>query len=119
MEAVTVESLIESSPHPTIPHITGMTTYEFITDVIRPLNENTASIHSKLGGGHLEHLALTIYPAVYTMISATPLLSPANPGTTPVITGNPLADRTNKIIRYHKESLCIWCEYKSVDGALK
>jgi hypothetical protein len=119
MAAATLEALIESFPHPMIPPITGMPTYEWITaEVIRPLNANAASIHSKRGGGNLGHLALTISPAVFATLPTTPFIPPANPSPTPVIPGNQMAAQINKILQDHKEALHLWRKYKNVDGAL-
>jgi hypothetical protein len=120
MAATSVESFIESFPHPTIPPIEGLPTYESITDITRLLNTNSASIHSELGDGQLGHLALTISPAVYATLSAIPFVAPLNPGPAPVIVPNVgTAPQIQAIIREHKESLRIWREYNHVDAALK
>jgi hypothetical protein len=116
--AATVESLIESFPHPTIPPIQGQPTYESITDVVQLLNANAASVHSELGGGALGHLTLTVSTAVYATLSAQPFVAPVNPGPTPNLTGATVAQTTVRI-RNHKEALRLWREYQNVDAALK
>jgi hypothetical protein len=117
--ATTVESLIESFPHPTVPSIEGPPTYESITDILQILNANAASVHSELGGGALGHLSLTVSTAVYATLSATPFVAPTNPGPTPAIPPRTTVTETNNVIRNHREELRIWREYQNVDAALK
>jgi hypothetical protein len=120
MAATSVESFIESFPHPIIPPIEGLPTYKSITDVTRLLNTNAASIHSELGDGQLGHLALTISPAVYAPLSAIPFVAPPYPGPVPVLVPNVgTTAQIQGIIRDHKESLRLWREYKHVNAALK
>jgi hypothetical protein len=120
MAAISVESFIESFPHPIIPPIEGLPTYESIIDVTRLLNTNAASIHSELGDGQLGHLALTISPAVYAALSAIPFVAPPNPGPVPVLVPNVgTTAQIQGIIGDHKESLWLWREYNHVDAALK
>jgi hypothetical protein len=120
MAATSVEAFIESFPHPIIPPIEGLPTYESITDVTRLLNTNAASVHSELGGGQLGHLALTISPAIYATLSAIPFVEPANPGPVPILVPNVgTAVQIQGLIRDHKESLRLWREYNNVDAALK
>jgi hypothetical protein len=118
MAAATVKALIESFPHPVIPPIKGLPTYESITDITRLLNANAASMHSELGRGALGHLALTISPAVYATLLATPFVAPPNPGPTPVLLNNGTAAQISATIRDHKESLRIWHEYNTENSAL-
>jgi hypothetical protein len=118
MTATTVKALIESFPHPVIPAIQGLPAYESITDVTRLLNANAASVHSELGGGALGHLALTISPAVYAMLLATPFVAPNNPGPAPILANNGTAAQINATICNHKEVLRIWCKYNNVNSAL-
>jgi hypothetical protein len=120
MAATSVESFIESFPHPIIPPIEGLPTYESITDVTRLLNTNATSIHSELGVGQLGHLALTISPAVYATVSAIPFVAPPNLGPVPVLVPNVgTTAQIQGIIRDHKELLRLWREYNHVDAALK
>jgi hypothetical protein len=117
--ATAVESLISSFPHPTIPPIQGQPTYESITDVTRLLNTNAASIHSELGGGNHGHLILTISAAVYTTLSPTVFIAPANPGPNVIIPAGATAPQISAATRLHKENLRQWREYNNVDAALK
>jgi hypothetical protein len=120
MAATSVESFIESFPHPIIPLIEGLPTYESITDVTVLLNTNAASIHSELRDGQLGHLASTISPAVYATLLAIPFVAPPNPGPVPVLVPNVgTTAQIQGIIHDHKESLWVWQEYNHVDAALK
>ena len=117
--ATTVDSLLESFPHPTIPPIVGQPTYEAITEVTRLLNSNAASVHTDLGGGAHGHLILTVSNAVFATLSATAFVVPVNPGPTPTIPNGSSAPDTNAITRAHREDLRVWREYINVDAALK
>jgi hypothetical protein len=120
MAATSVESSIESFPHPVIPPIEGLPTYESITDVTRLLNTNSASVHSELGDGQLGHLPLTILPAVCVTLLAIPFVAPPYSGPVPVLVPNVgTTAQIQGIIRDHKESLRLWREYNNVDAALK
>jgi hypothetical protein len=109
MAATSIEAFIESFPHPVIPPIEGLPTYETITDVTRLLNANSASIHYELGDGRLGHLALTISPAVYTTLLAIPFVAPPNPGPVPILVPDVgTTAQIQGIIRDHQKSLRIW-----------
>jgi hypothetical protein len=117
--ATTIESLIEGFPHPTILPIIGLPTFETITEVIRLLNANAASVQSELGGGALGHLAITVSPAVYATLSPTAFLAPNNPGTQAIIPPHSTAAQIADHHREHKEDLRVWRLYNNVDSALK
>jgi hypothetical protein len=117
--ATSVESLIKSFPHPTVPPIEGPPTYESITDILQILNTNAASVHSKLGGIELGNLALTASTAVYATLSATPFELPDNPGKTPIILTQTTETNARILIRNHREALRLWREYQNVHAALK
>jgi hypothetical protein len=120
MAATSVEAFIESFPHPIIPPIEELPTYETITDVPRLLNANSASIHSELEDGQLGHLALTISPAVYATLLAIPFVAPPNPGPVPILVPNVgTTAQIQGIICDHRGSLRIWREYNNDDAALK
>jgi hypothetical protein len=75
---------LEGFPHPTIPAVIGIPTYETISKVNLQLNTNAASVHSNLGNGAHELLALMINPAVFNTLSAVPFIIPANPDAQPI-----------------------------------
>jgi hypothetical protein len=85
MAPPSIEDYVSGFPHPTIPKIQGLPTYETIVEVQRHLNMNAASIESTLGGGLLGYLALTVSPAMYATLSAQAFVAPLNPGYQPVI----------------------------------
>jgi hypothetical protein len=117
--ATTVESLIKSFPHPTVPTTEGPPTYKSITNILQILNANAASVHSELGGGALGHLSLTVSTAVYATLSATPFEAPTNPGVTPTIPTCTTNTDARIMICNHREALRLWREYQNVDAALK
>jgi histidinol-phosphate/aromatic aminotransferase/cobyric acid decarboxylase-like protein len=100
-----INSIIESFPHPTIPPIIGLPTYEAIANFLRLLNANAASVHSESGGGLLGHLTLTVSPAVYTTLSAVPFVRPNNPGAVPVVPAGATTAQIQALLRNHKETL--------------
>eukprot|EP00957_Ditylum_brightwellii_P057213 4335201-Ditylum_brightwellii.AAC.1 len=57
-KASTVEEILNDFPHPTVPKVTGEPAYETIHRIHKILQENIASVHSNLGGGVHDHLAL-------------------------------------------------------------
>ena len=52
--------MIEGFPHPSIPQVNGVLTYETIKMVQRMLSTNTASVHLNIGDGMNRLLALTV-----------------------------------------------------------
>ena len=115
-----IDSIIEESfLHPTIPPITGLPTYDTIAGFLCHLNANAASVHSERGGGLLEHLALTVSPAVYTTLSNVIFTVPINPGAVPVVPNNATTAQIQTLLGNHKENLRLWKLYTHVDAALK
>lgn len=114
-----IDNFIDGFPHPTIIPIIGPPTYASLAELHVQLNANAASIFSNLGNGQLGLLALTVKPAVYTTLSATPFVVPANPGPQPVIAANATQYQIAQATSEHKEELRIWKEYQAADKALK
>jgi regulator of replication initiation timing len=110
---------LEGFPHPTIPAVIGIPTYETISEVNLQLNANAASVHSNLGDGAHGLLALTINPAVFNTLSAVAFVVPVNPGAQPVIPAGATNHQINAIQNQHKENHRIWKEYLATDKALK
>lgn len=114
-----VDSLLEGFPHTTVPPILGQPSYETITNVLRLLNSNAASVQSELGGGQLGHLGLTVSPAVYATLSADPFVVPPNPGPTGTVPAHATAPQITETHRAHQELLRIWRKANNVDMAIK
>ena len=64
-----VESIVDGFPHNTISPVIGMPTYATISEVNLRLNANAASVQSDHGDGMLGLLALTVTPAVYSILT--------------------------------------------------
>ena len=79
------EAIVETFPHPTLPKIEGIPTFDSINDLQIKLNANAASIQSDLGKGRLGLLYLTVTADVYNNLSNTPFIEPANPGQVPIV----------------------------------
>ena len=75
----TVEKYIKTFPITTLTRIGGQPTYEQIKEINEELNANAASIVTSRGGGAHGHLAMTVSPATYATLSATPFVAPKMP----------------------------------------
>lgn len=114
-----IDTVVDGFPHPTIPAWMDTPTYASIAEINLKLNANAASVHSNLGDGLLGHLALTVTPEVYNTLSATPFVTPVNPGAQPVIPALATQHVIAATEREHKEALRIWRQYNNTDKALK
>ena len=85
MASPSVDKLVESFENPTIPPIDGKPTYAMLHAMHELLNFNAASVSTNLGCSTLGHLCLTLFPAVYAILSTTRVVPPPNPGATPII----------------------------------
>ena len=115
----TIDSIVESFPHPTIHPITGVPTYESIAELNLQLNANAASVQSNLGDGKLGLLYLTISPEEYDTLSAVAFVPPVNPGTGPAIPIAATASQITALMRQHATNLQLFKEYNGTDKALK
>ena len=91
-------------PHSSIPPIIGQPTYSYIHKIHQFLSSNAASIQSNLGCGTLGLIYLSLSPTVYATLSATPFVSPPNPGATATISPAATASQISSIRRAHDES---------------
>jgi hypothetical protein len=107
---------IKGFPHPTIPAVIGIPTYEPITEVNLQLNANAASVHSNLGDGVHGLLTLTINPAVYNTLSAIVFITP---GAQPIVPAGATVAQINGLTCQHIEANRIWKEFLATDKALK
>lgn len=72
--------ITDNFPHKHITPIVGQPTYDTIKELHLKLNENAVKVHSNLGNGSLGYLGVTVSPAIYNTLSATPFINPPNPG---------------------------------------
>ncbi len=114
-----IDNVMDGFPHPIIPPISGMPTYEALQALQLALNANAASVQSNLGNGLLGLLALTVSDAVYNTLSAVAFVAPINPGATAVIPVNATADETANLRYIHTEATKRFKEVHAADKALK
>ena len=119
MTALSQESIVAMFPHPTIPPVLGMPTYESIFEVHTKLKENAAIVPSTLGGGAHGHLGLLLGPATYLALTGDEFDFPDDPGATPTIPHGTTLANTNRIIREHTTLLKTFQECIRTDNALK
>jgi hypothetical protein len=107
---ITVDQMVESFTHPSIPKIGGQPSYHSLKELFTTLNANAASVPCTISTGDLGWIAVTISPA---------LPFPTNPG--PIAALPPFAapSQLRAIIAAHAERQRLWQEYNTVDRALK
>ena len=103
--ASSAEKIVENFPHPTIQPIIGQPTHESLAELHLKLNANAVSVHSNQGDRQFGHIFLTLKPAVYGTLSATPFVPPANPGQNPAVPPGSTAAQISEIRRTHKEAV--------------
>jgi hypothetical protein len=96
-----MDPIAEVFPHPLLPPIIGIPTYELIAELHIQLKGNAASVQSNLGDGQ---------PG---------LLHPVNPGTTPNIPAGTTAAVASRLVRQFSYDTIIFREYNATDNALK
>jgi len=114
-----VDSIVESFPHPTVTPIEGIPTFSSIRQLQVELNSNASSVHSNLGNGQLGLLYLTVSQATYDTISDVPFEVPQNPGPIPIIPRGTRAGAANDIRTAHAENKRVFNQYIATDKALK
>ena len=83
-----INACLDSSPHPTLPPIEGLPTYESLSAIKELLKANTASVHTMGSRGNHGYLGLILSAPVYNMITpGTSFVIPNNPGLIPLIMG--------------------------------
>ena len=83
MKTITVETYIESFPHPTIPKQLGEPTRDKISTAHEMLSANASSVESTRGGGQHGLLFITQEPDTYHFLTGHVFMEPTNPGPTP------------------------------------
>ena len=114
-----VESIIETFPHPTLTPIDGLPAFATIRQIQVELNANSSSIHSNLGDGQLGLLYLTVSQATYDSLSDVPFIPPVNPGPVPIIPRASTAREAADARVEHAENKRVFNQYIATDKALK
>ena len=116
---VSVESIKEGFPYPTIPKIPGRPTFETISEIHTKLKANASSVQSELGGGTHGLLGLTLQPGTYTVLTGHVFQPPVNPGPVANVPPNQTGPQIANILRHHKDQLNLWRNYNATEQALK
>ena len=118
MAAPSVNKLAESFENFNIPPIDGEPTYTTLHTMHKLLNSNVVSVTTKLGCGTLGHLCIKLYPTVYVTLSTTRVVSPLNPGATPVIPASTNSPDAASIRYAHNAATLAFNTFSNVDCAL-
>ena len=108
MVATAIHKLVNNFPHPNLSPIVGQPNYETLAQLHLKLNSNAASIHSNLGNGQLGLLQLTLSADVYNTLSATPFISPTNPGERVTIPRGSSASEITELNRSHNKATTLF-----------
>ena len=118
MAATSVDKLINRFEIPTIPPIDGELTYLMICAMHKLINSNRASVNTNLGCGALRHLCRTLSPTVYATLLTTQVVSPPNPGATPVIPAGTTVPEAASICYAHDAATLAFNTFRNADHAL-
>jgi hypothetical protein len=116
---ITVDGMIDSFEHPILDQIVGQPTYESLSQLLKTINANAASVPCPLGNGQLGWLAIVLSAAMYANLSADPFIIPNDPGTGPNIEPFATAQAIAIATSIFKEEKRLWTEYITIDRALK
>ena len=96
----------------------GVPTYEYMQILNVYLNLCSPTVNWTLGWGTLGYLFLTAQPAVFSKHYSTVFLPPTNSGIHLVMPDPaPTAAILFKLVRTHKQRVCLFNEYHAVDRA--
>jgi hypothetical protein len=119
----TASSITASFPTPLITPLTstatGQPTYATIRIAQTQLNGNAASIPSHSGDGIHGHLALTIAPDQYLLLTGVAFIPPVNPPAQPEHPPQSTAAQISEINRLHSSAQATFRTYYETDKALR
>jgi len=116
---LSVDEIVAKFPVKNIPNITGEPDYEAINHMVQTLYGNAASLTTTLGGGGHGHIGLIMSPPLYATLTATPYISPDDPGALPIIPPAATTPAREQIRIIHKEQRHIFDNHHNMDDALK
>jgi hypothetical protein len=98
----TVDDMIASPPHPTLPRGSAEGNYNELVEVCNCMKEHFCSIYTMRGGGNYGHLGDLLADTIYATITPnTPYVVPPNAGPQPVIeAGTTLINKENLLRAY-------------------
>jgi hypothetical protein len=117
---ITISQIVDGFPHPTIPSIIGIPTYDALKDLQLALNANTTSVRSNLGNGLLDFLlALTVSTKVHDTLAGEPFVVPINSGPAATIPDALVGVQIANLCQNHDEENALFIEYYATDKAFK
>ena len=119
MLAASIENIIDSFPNTTFPIIGEESMYETVKRAEKLLIENSALVHSALGGGNHGFLGLILKPEKYYMVTSYNFKPHVNPGALPTLLQNATQHQVLNTNSAPKENLHFWREETFVNKALK
>ena len=115
---ITVKTIREEFPFPTLKKQLGLPSYETINSVHTKIKSNTASVPSNLGGGTHVLLGLVFDSATYQTLTGSLFAKSHNSSTVPTIPAASSGPVIAQIERAHTEVLREWQETTRADQAL-
>ena len=112
-----IESILSTFPECPIAPLEGVPTHTFLTEVNVFLNTCAASVHFNIGNGTIGYLVITAQPDSFTIASPTAFVKPINPGELVLAEPAPAAAFIGTLTCKHKEDICVFNEYHSVEKA--
>ena len=112
------DQILTLFPNPVLSPILGEPDYAAIRILQKQTNQNLSAIPSNLGCGTKGLVWLATTPEIYTMISATPVDPPLNPGSAPdpIVVGNAAsAKEVTAIHSAHDLQVKLYEEYMAAD----
>ena len=91
-----------------LTRIEGEPTAEHLIRLNKELKANALSVYSNLGGAQHGHLFLVMTPAQFGLISVTPFVRPAHPGTLVIQPGT-----TQLLYHYHQKMASSYLCYQA------
>jgi len=117
--ALSADDIVAKFPVKTLPIIQGAPDYETISSMMQALYGNAASLSTTSGGGAHGHIGLIMTPALYLTLTATPFVSPPDPGILPIFPHRATTERREEILHQHKENRRTFDNNTNMDDALK
>jgi hypothetical protein len=87
--------------------------------MVQTLYSNAASLTTALGGGAHGHIGLIMTDNLYTTLTATPYVTPIDPGVIPLIPNGATTVKRENLRIDHKEVRRIFDNHTNMDDALK
>lgn len=114
-----VVDIIVGFPIPTLTRIIGKPANDSLKLLVKQLLQNAASVETVLGGGTLGHTGLVVDRATYLLRSATPFVTPPNPGLSPIIPARATPATIHTVTNQHEALYYTYRLCRNVAAALR